>query len=1426
MKSPLLYLSLALVLVLFAALIGPWFVDWSQYRDRLEAYGEQLTGRKIAISGPIKVRLLPAPVLRMTGVGVANAEDAGSAALMSVKRIEARLAVAPLVSGKLHVTSLRLEEPVIEIERLEGGRWNVRFDADSGLREYLGAEDVQLETVEVTGGTVYLRDAQRGGVARLDDVELTLSATTLAGPFRLDGTATHEGSPIVLHASAGKRRPDGSLRFNVRLNPGDDETLSYVFDGEYDPASEQAGVRGQLRIRREVPGDREAVTGVADLPFSVVANATASAGKLDLEDISLFLDSSRTTNEIRGRLSLTLADTLVLEGGLEAGHFDLDTLLARFDAAALAVPGLDTVESLHRLLGLLPRGLDGRMTIGVNALTVNGEVIEGASARIDFSPDRIRVADLRGRLPGRAEMRFSGMLDRHAPEPRLVGDLSVKAQDTRKLIGWALPSQRTWFDRHATGSRGDMRFTSRVSLSPRELEFSDARLALDRSEASGRIAITPGVRPWYDVDVSVGEIDLTRYFPRTAEAAQDPVSAADNGRAPVDDFITWASQIDPAGLNTFDARVKLRIDRLSRYDFLLRGLDMDLSVVNGDLDVRSLSVAEVEDIGFTTTGRVTWIGGAAQAGLSGTLTAADPVAAIRALGLDDGWGAAAQSHDLLARAGRVDLRWRLDSTEDTQRNVDVDLEGSLGTSTLSASGSLRGRLDDRDSVRLRVEASIANPASGALLAQLGLASAETPEDGNAGVVRVGLDGSLDAGIDASLGVEVFGALAAVQGTLQGDDGRIAVDGEFTVRSEQPAALYRALGIADDSDALDLHGTINGVGPRVAIADLRGAVGGNAIAFDGSIDLGTAVPTIEGRLKLDRLVLPWVLDRLLDRPVRVASGPVVEVAARSEPIWPSEAFPSDMLSTFAADLELDAGEVVLTDGVSMSATRARLSVRDGRLSVRDLAAAVFGGSLALDLQAVSDAGELGVEADFRLDGARLEETLGRRAGRPPAAGSYSLTGDVRGKGRSVVGLVSSLAGSGTFQLAGGSIDGVNPGAFAEAMASAASAAELDGIIDGVLRDGRMPFAGGKGEFTIAGGLVRFAEYPVDSPAATGTMITLIDLADLRIDSEWRLSLRASKAAPPLQVVVAGPLADPVRSYDTQELRSHLVVKGLSEGVSRLEELQRQEQEELQKLEQMEREARLEAERRERERRAAEEEARRREEEQRRLQEAIDAAIEAPAESPPEVSQPAGSTSDAAVDDDGAEEDLPDAPLARGEEPMSFAEPGPDGAFPTVDPEPGPRSVEPEIRWLETAEPEMIGDADDGDPEHEATREASRTAPTEVPEGLEATDPVNDNSGGALEDGASEEPETAPADLPAMTVDEPPLPPEPVKSRNVDREPEPAPAPTAAADPSGAVSQAAQPTDITPTPMPAPRPPPPVRRQKPNQWRGFDPTKSLR
>jgi len=58
-KSPIFYLGLLLVLLVGGALVAPFVIDWNGYRGSLEAYGARIAGRKVAIAGPIEVRLFP-----------------------------------------------------------------------------------------------------------------------------------------------------------------------------------------------------------------------------------------------------------------------------------------------------------------------------------------------------------------------------------------------------------------------------------------------------------------------------------------------------------------------------------------------------------------------------------------------------------------------------------------------------------------------------------------------------------------------------------------------------------------------------------------------------------------------------------------------------------------------------------------------------------------------------------------------------------------------------------------------------------------------------------------------------------------------------------------------------------------------------------------------------------------------------------------------------------------------------------------------------------------------------------------------------------------------------------------------------------------------------------------------------------------------
>src|SRR5690606_33032457 len=100
---------------------GPLFIDWSNYRSDIEAYGERITGRQVKVNGAISVRLLPAPILRVGDVRVSNPVEAAEPDLLVARMIEAELSLAPLLRGKIEITSVEVDQPVIEAEALAGG---------------------------------------------------------------------------------------------------------------------------------------------------------------------------------------------------------------------------------------------------------------------------------------------------------------------------------------------------------------------------------------------------------------------------------------------------------------------------------------------------------------------------------------------------------------------------------------------------------------------------------------------------------------------------------------------------------------------------------------------------------------------------------------------------------------------------------------------------------------------------------------------------------------------------------------------------------------------------------------------------------------------------------------------------------------------------------------------------------------------------------------------------------------------------------------------------------------------------------------------------------------------------------------------------------------------------------------------------------
>src|ERR1700731_5301279 len=76
-QTTLLGLAIAFIVALLAALVGPYFIDWNQFRPQFETEATRVVGAPVRVGGELSGRLLPAPSLRLRSVAVGGANDLG-----------------------------------------------------------------------------------------------------------------------------------------------------------------------------------------------------------------------------------------------------------------------------------------------------------------------------------------------------------------------------------------------------------------------------------------------------------------------------------------------------------------------------------------------------------------------------------------------------------------------------------------------------------------------------------------------------------------------------------------------------------------------------------------------------------------------------------------------------------------------------------------------------------------------------------------------------------------------------------------------------------------------------------------------------------------------------------------------------------------------------------------------------------------------------------------------------------------------------------------------------------------------------------------------------------------------------------------------------------------------------------------------------
>ena len=136
MQTTLLGLAIAFIIALIAALIGPYFVDWNQFRPQFEAEASQVIGAPVRVAGELEARLLPSPSLRLRSVVVGGVNDLGK---VRADKLDVEFSLGSLMrgDGSVTVSGSRYPFRVSSGRSPDGNGTRLHLNVDSGRNSRL-----------------------------------------------------------------------------------------------------------------------------------------------------------------------------------------------------------------------------------------------------------------------------------------------------------------------------------------------------------------------------------------------------------------------------------------------------------------------------------------------------------------------------------------------------------------------------------------------------------------------------------------------------------------------------------------------------------------------------------------------------------------------------------------------------------------------------------------------------------------------------------------------------------------------------------------------------------------------------------------------------------------------------------------------------------------------------------------------------------------------------------------------------------------------------------------------------------------------------------------------------------------------------------------------------------------------------------------
>lgn len=1107
MQTTLLGLAIAFIIALIAALVGPYFIDWNQFRPQFEAEATRIIGAPVRVGGKLDARLLPAPSLQLHSVVVGGANDLGK---VRADKLDVEFSLGALMRGEVRATELTINGMALDLGLDSKGR--VDWPVTTGTFN-LGS--LAIDRLNLTG-RIALHDAASRGTLELNDIAFSGDVRSLAGAVRGDGNFLLSGTRYPFRVSSGQG-PDGNgTRIHLNIDPGQ-RAFAADLDGVLNFDGRAPRFEGAVTLAAPAQKDRG-----DEPPWRVSAKIKTDYAAARLEQIELAYGAEERALKLSGSGDIRFGSSPLLRAVLSARQLDADRFVLRDSNASEPVRAPAALRALIAGVPQLP--IAAQIELGAEQVMLGGRPLQDVAAELHADAKSWRVRKLEFRAPGATRVSLGEAGTKDVAPDRFNAALSVVSNDPDALLTWLQGrGDSTYRSQKPLRLRGDINVTSE------RFAIEAMKADIDGGTVEGRIAVShrqadSGSRIEAELKSERLDLDAATAFARSLAGPQGEwpdagMLSLDIGRA-----VSGGQELRP-----FLARLAYSPKMISLDQLKVGQPDSVTLEGKGSFDRVNASGTLALDSTAASLGRLTGLiapfAPSLAARLNATGSMPGPARLKLALGLDRDAGQADRAQ---ARAV-VDLDTpQLESTTILTAKPAV---AAIHGIDLAALG--RGEFG--------IESKLYSRQGRTLLTLLGLDRAVTAGDGPAQFegTATGTWGTTPLRLKAK--ISGTGLDAEAEGSVEPWAQEMKAGLALKVRSADFGPLLDLKPADTLAQNIGLSARVAVTGSRLTFDDLDSSIAGTRLRGRLAVMLGQE-KDIEGEIGADQLALAPAL--------ALALGAAGHDAA--EPLG------TGLLKGWRGVIAFQALRGLLPGGSELQPVSGVVRSDGQSLSFDSVKGRIGGGEATATIEARPGANGIALSASAQfsgVDGAAL-----RYRGLAMPAGRASMQLTLTSQGRSAAALAGALSGSGTVRLEQARIAGLDPRAFDVAVRANDSGqvkdeARLKQIVESALPAGVLAIPSAQIPFAIGDGRLRVGATALDGNGVRAVVSGGYDIPADQADIRVALSLTMTAGRPEIQLFAVGTPDALSRSADVSALSSWLAVRAIDHETRRLDAIER-------------------------------------------------------------------------------------------------------------------------------------------------------------------------------------------------------------------------------------------------------------------------------